>query len=313
MPKNDQARFRRITRAVHIGLWGNVVLAVAKIVVGVVSGSRAVLADGIDSASDVLISIVSLVAARIMSTPSDATHPYGHGRAETLATNLLASVIFLVGAQLCFDGIVELAAGTARELPTALALWVTLFSIGGKLLLAWQQHRSGSALQSRMLKANAINMRNDILTSVVVLLGLLATRFWAFPQIDRIFAIIVSIFIMRSAVLIFKEVTVELMDGNHNPALYQSLFDAVRQVPGAHNPHRVRIRRLANKYVVDLDIEVDSHISVMQGHEIASQVERAIRAALGSVYDVMVHVEPLGADCDHDPECFGLREDLLEP
>jgi len=303
-------RTKAITKAVLFGLVGNAILAAAKLAVGLLSGSLAVVADGIDSASDVVISLVSLVAVRIMSKPSDAEHPFGHGRAETIATTILAFVVFFAGAQLAFGTISDLIVGTVKEMPASFALWVTIASIGGKLLLAWNQFHVGRKNDSAMLIANGANMRNDIITSCTVLLGLGATFLLNLPILDSVFALIVSALIIKTAIGIFLEVNNELMDGNTDTQLYRDLFDAVRAVPGANNAHRARIRRIANTLAIDLDIEVDGALSVADGHQIAMNVEKSVKARMSDVYDVMVHVEPLGSH--ESGECFGLREGSVD-
>jgi len=306
---NDDLRTRQITVAVIIGMAGNAILAVMKVTAGLLAGSMAVLADGIDSSTDVLISLVSLVATRIMSRPSDAEHPFGHGRAETIATNILAFVVFFAGAQLAINTVGELVRGTVRELPAQFALWVTAVSIVGKLLLALNQFAVGRRTGSAMLIANGKNMRNDILTSVAVFLGLGATYLLKMPVLDTIFALLVSGFIIKTAVEIFLEVNMELMDGNTDKTLYLALFEAVKQVDGASNPHRARIRRMAQSLAIDVDIEVDGRLSVSEGHRIAVAVERSIKSRIDSVYDVMVHVEPSGSH--EENERYGLCENSV--
>lgn len=304
---NSDKRTRDITLAAGIGLMGNAILAAGKLTTGIFSGSLAVIADGVDSSTDVLISIVTLIAARIMAKPSDAEHPFGHGRAETMATTVLAFVVFFAGTQLAMNALEQLLSGAVRTLPGQAALWVTGISIAGKLLLAWNQFSVGKKTGSTMLLANGKNMRNDVLTSVTVLLGLAATYLFALPIIDTILSLLVSFFVIRTAVGIFMDVNRELMDGNKDQALYQDLFTAVRSVEGAKNPHRARIRWMASRLAVDVDVEVDGNLSVSEGHRIAMAVELAIRHYLPEVYDVMVHIEPLG---HHEAdEKFGLSED----
>ena len=103
------------------------------------------------------------------------------------------------------------------------------------------------------------------------------------------------------------ELNIELMDGNTNDILYKQLFEAVNSVEGAHNPHRARIRRMANLLDIDLDIEVDAEISIYEGHCIAEKVTSAIKEKIENVYDVMVHIEPYGTH-NNEEEGFGLSE-----
>ncbi len=303
-------RNRMIRSAAVISLGGNAVLAAAKIITGITAGSLAVLGDGIDSSTDVIISIVALAASAVMSKPSDQEHPYGHSRAETSATALLAFVIFFAGAQLCISTIEELAAGTVRSVPDSTALWVTIGSVAGKLILAWTQASAGRKTGSSMLLANAKNMRNDVIISVSVLVGLALSLLLQAPIADSIVALFVSVWVMRSALGIFRETNDEIMDGRADPALYQAVFDAVNSVAGAGNPHRTRVRRLASFLDIDLDIEVDARISVREAHDIAQAVESAIKQRIDNVYDIVVHVEPTGGG-EHE-EQYGLNERCLD-
>ena len=157
-----------------------------------------------------------------------------------------------------------------------------------------------------MLIANARNMRNDIFISLSVLLSLVFTIWLKQPLIDHIIALIISGFIMVSAFKIFMKSNIDLMDGIDDPQLYKELFDAVRQVGGAYNPHRVRARKIGYHYMINLDIEVNGYLSVREAHEIAQKVENSIKLNLRNVYDVMVHVEPVGNE--EKDEKFGITE-----
>jgi cation diffusion facilitator family transporter len=184
---------------------------------------------------------------------------------------------------------------------------VTVFSVLGKLLLAWSQFAVGRKYKSDMLVANGKNMRNDVLISSAVLLGLFFTFILKLPILDPIVALLVGLWILKVAVGIFFEVNTELMDGNTDSDLYRVIFEGVRSVPGAGNPHRARIRKIANLYDVDLDIEVDPALTVAAAHNIAVAVENAVRCRIDNIYDVMVHVEPEG-NLEED-EVYGLSED----
>lgn len=295
-----------VRRAAQISLYGNAVLAAAKILAGFAAGSLAVVGDGVDSSTDVVISLVTLAAAAIITRPSNREYPYGHARAETTATTLLSFVIFFAGAQLFMSTIHTLREGAQRELPGVLAVWVTIGSIAGKSLLAWSQAAAGKKTGSTMLVANAKNMTSDILISGSVLAGLVTSNLFKAPVVDSAVALFVGIWVMKSAVGIFREANEEIMDSKVDPALYHSVFEAVHSVPGALNPHRARVRKLASTYDIDLDVEVDGCKTVSEAHEIAQAVEAAIKQRIDGVYDIVVHVEPAGLG-EHD-EQFGLSE-----
>jgi len=170
--------------------------------------------------------------------------------------------------------------------------------------------RAGRRIESQMLAANAKNMRNDILISVSVLVSLILTMILEEPVIDRAIALLISGFIMISAFRIFVRSNVELMDGIEDLGLYNQLFDAVHRVPGACNAHRVRARKIGNLYMINLDIEVDPELTVKEAHDIAMQVEKSIKSRVPNVYDIMVHVEPLGNI--ERSEKFGITESEME-
>jgi len=301
-----QDRVSLMKKASIIAIVGNAALAASKLVIGFLSGSLAVVGDGIDSSTDVVIAVIALLTARIVEKPGDREHPYGHSRAETVSTTVLAFIVFFAGSQLLVRTATSLIAGEVAELPSSLAIYVTVVSIAGKLLLSWSQFHYGKKTGSTMLIANGKNMRSDVVISCSVLAGLFFTFVFSMPILDRVTALLVSLWIIKVAAGIFREANTELMDGTQGDGPYGEVFSAVNSVPGAGNPHRTRVRRLGSILIVDLDIEVDPELSVAAAHAIAVEVEGAIKRALPEVYDVIVHVEPRG---NAEDERFGLRPD----
>jgi cation diffusion facilitator family transporter len=299
-------REQKIIRASWWAIAGNALLAFIKLGAGFISGSFAVIADGIDSLSDIVSSVVVLIAARIIARPPNIKFPYGYKKADTVATKVLSFIIFFAGAQLAYSTIRVLVAGTSMETPGKLAIWVTLISIVGKLVLTILLNRTGKKVESTMLIANARNMRNDILLSLSVLASLIFTVILKEPLIDRIIALLISLFIMYVGFRIFMKSNIDLMDGIDNTGVYDKLFESVHSVEGAHNPHRVRARKIGHYYMINLDIEVDPDLSVKDAHDIAKNVENSIKLNLRNIYDVMVHVEPLG-NLEED-EKYGITE-----
>jgi cation diffusion facilitator family transporter len=289
-------------------LLGNTALAGIKIWAGFSAGSLAVVGDGIDSSVDVLIALMSLVVARVISRPADREHPWGHGRAETVATVLLSCILFFAGAQLILNSGRNLLQGVRRDVPEIPALFATLVSIAGKILLALSQYFFGKKANSTMLKANAKNMTADVVISAGVLLGLGLSMLTGIGAVDSVTAILVGLWVIKSAVGIFIEVNMELMDGSAGQESYRTVFEAVHSVAGAGNPHRTRMRRIAGLWDIDIDIEVAPDITVREAHRIASQVEAAIKSRVEGVYDIMVHVEPAGDSNNDKNEGYGLRE-----
>jgi len=302
----DKARLIKI--ASLTALFGNLALAVAKILTGFFAGSMALVGAGIDSMVDVVIAIMSLFVARVISRPADENHPWGHGRAETVATALLSFMLFFVGAQLILSSGRDIIFGAERDVPALPALIVTCISIVVKLFLAWSQYLFGKKAGSSMLKANAKNMSADVLLSLGVLIGIALSMFFNLGVFDSWAAALVGLWIIKSALSIFMEANTELMDGGANRALYQQVFDAVNSVDEAGEPHRVRIRRIAGMWDIDIDIEVPVNKSITEAHWISFKVEEAIKSRIENVYDITIHVEPAG---NIELEGYGLSEKTL--
>ena len=168
----------RETKIIRASWWAviiNALLAVMKLTVGFISGSYAVIADGIDSATDIVTSLVVLLAARIINKPPDIRFAYGYQKADTVAAKVLSFVVFFAGAQLAWSTIQVLIRAKVMDTPSTMAIWVTIISIIGKLLLTFLLNRTGKKVESPMLMANARNMRNDILISLSVLASLVFT------------------------------------------------------------------------------------------------------------------------------------------
>ena len=289
-----EPRHKQIIRASWVSISGNAILSIMKITVGMIAGSMAVVADGVDSASDILASVITLITAHIMSRPPDIRYPYGYERADTIASKALSFVIFFAGAQLAISTVTRLFDGAPAEVPSLFAIWVIIASIVGKLLLALYQFRVGKMTGSSMLIANGRNMQSDMLVSVAVLIGLIFTVVLEMPIIDTITALVVSIWIMATAVRIFFQTNRDLMDGLDDPDIYKKVFKLIAEVKGVYNPHGARIRKSGNKFVIEVHIEVDGSKTVTEAHDISNEVENIIMKGIKDVYDVIVHVEPYG-------------------
>lgn len=299
-----KSREKKIIRASWLSIVVNALLSVLKIIAGLLTGSLAVIADGIDSASDIITSLITLFTARIISRPPDMRHPYGYDKADTVASKLLAFIIFFAGAQLAISTTNRLISGETNVVPSAIAMAVVSLSIIGKQVLARYLNKLGRKIDSAMLRANGRNMQNDVIISISVLIGLIFTHIFNLPILDTITALAVSIWIMYVAIRIIIRSSRELMDGVEDPGIYKIITEAVEKVPEARNPHRIRVRKMAHYYVIALDIEVDGSVSLDNAHIIGHRVEDQIKESIENVYDILVHLEPVGVD--NTEEVFGV-------
>jgi cation diffusion facilitator family transporter len=310
--KEQGERDRILLRTSWVSTVGNTVLSATKIVVGYVAGSIAVVGDGIDSATDIAISLVMVFTASLIRRPPNRKYVYGYDKAEGIATKVLSLLIFYAGVQVLVTSggeVIEAIRGTGKDaapgtMPGMAAIHVTIFSIVAKLGLTAYQARQARRASSMLLKANARNMLNDVYLSAGVLFGLFCTFVLEMPVLDAVTGLLVSFFIIRSSFHIFKESNVELMDGVGDESVYARIFEAVEKVPGAHNPHRVRSRQVGGMFLVTLDVEVDGEITLREAHAIADAVEASVKERVENVYEVIVHVEP--RDHGRGGEGFGI-------
>lgn len=303
------AREKVLIRTSWISIIGNAILSLAKISVGIVSGSLSVLGDGIDSATDVVTSIVILYTARVINRPPNARYAFGYEKADTVATKILSFVIFFAGIEMFISTAKSLIYAEERSLPSVLAIYVTVFSIVGKLLLSAYQHYQGKKTGSSMLIANAKNMRMDVFISISVLLGLFFTFILDAPWLDALTGLFISVYIIKTSVELFLDTNVVLMDGVKDTSIYQQIIQAVELVPGASNPHRIRSRQLGHLYIIGLDIEVDGNLSLYEAHDIAQSVEDSLKANIDNIYDIIIHIEPAGTI--QSEEKFGIDKNNL--
>ncbi len=300
-------REKIIIRSSWVSIVGNAILASLKIIIGFISGSMAVVADGIDSASDIAAALITLFTARLLSKPPNIKYPYGYEKADTIASKVLSFIIFFAGAQLAISTLERIISGEISEIPARIAVYITVFSIFSKLFLAFYLKKTGKKSNSNMLITNGKNMQNDVVISASVLAGLIFTYIFELPILDHVTALAVSIWIIKVAVGIFFKTNIELMDGMKDPVLYCELFNTVKKVEGAFNPHRVRVRKIGSYHMISMDIEVDPEMKIKEAHEIIRKVEDSIKNNISNVYDIVVHIEPLGNV--EKEEKFGLTED----
>jgi cation diffusion facilitator family transporter len=306
---NPKKRLKILKQASWTGIFGNLALSGLKIIVGLITGSLAVVGDGLDSLSDVVTSMMTLFVSKAAAEPPDPEHPWGHGRAETIATKTLSLIIIMAGLQLLIMSFKKLTGSAETVVPGRLALIASGISVLGKGLLAYYKHHAGRITNSRMMLADAVNMKNDIILSLTVLIGVFFTRILGMPVIDILAGLLVSGWIIFSGVQIFLRTNTELMDSIDDKDIYKQVFEAVDSIDGVENPHRVRIRGLNSLYVIDMDVEVDADITVAEGHQLASRLEKEIRRRVRNIFDIMVHIEPAGVD--HPKEGYGLSpEDM---
>lgn len=290
-PDKTKTTADTVVMATWIGLLINLGLSVLKIVAGVLGHSRAVVADGLHSLSDLVSDFAVLVGVRVWSKPADGCHPYGHQRFETLVTLFIGLLMVMTGIGIGWDAVLAWSKGKAHD-AEYIALLAALSSMVIKEALFRWTLRKGKKINSSALIANAWHHRSDALSSLPAALAvigsmLLPGQLW----IDLAGAVVISVFILYSAFTICAPALGSLVDAGASEEITQQLYKMASVVDGVKGIHRLRTRHHGGLFV-DMHLYVDEHLTVKQGHDIADEVEHLLLQEGPNIIEVLVHVDP---------------------
>ncbi len=297
MQRNE--RFDHADRIIKIGFWVNAILMVLKLSAGYWGRSDAVFADGIESACDFIAIFAAMVALKLGRQPFDANHPYGHGRAESLAALLVSLVICATGGWILYESVVSIMGGNFKS-PGLIAVAAAAVTIAIKEWLYRFSTKTGKELESPALLAIAKDHRKDAVTSVSTLIGVIGA-FFGLGIMDPLAAGLTSFFILHVGYQTFREAAHDLMDGTAPANFIEALQVLAESVEHVEHVHEMRARRSGQYMIVDLKLEMDPNMTVKQSHDVATGVKKLIFDHYPGVGDVMIHINP------HDEE----HEDLI--
>ena len=287
---NSIHRAKASQKVTIVGAIVDFVLAVFKVVVGFIGNSGALIADGIHSFSDLLSDGVVLYAAKHSSEEADDEHPYGHERFETVATLGLAIILAIIGTGIVFDAFDRLSNPVALTNGTLL-LSIAALSILSKEVLYWYTLKVAKTYKSSMLKANAWHHRSDVLSSIVVFVGILGSLN-GYLYLDGVAAIVVGLMIIYIAWELGIGATKELVDTSIDVEHIESLRHSIGKISGVTSVHSLRTRKIGHTISADVHVQVDPFLSVSEGHIISVSVERVAKECLEDLNDVTVHIDP---------------------
>lgn len=286
-----QANERYKTWVTLLGALTNVVLAILKIVFGVLWHSTALIADGIHTVSDLASDILVVVALKFGAREADYNHPYGHRRYETIATTILGLSFILLAAGIAWDISQRIVHPERLLVPHIEIAWIALLSV---ICKEWMYHytlRAARHTRSNLLIANAWHHRSDAISSIVVLLGI-AGVLLGYPQADALAAGLVALMIAKIGGNLVLQSIKELVDTSLPETLVRDIRRVIKTTPGVKGIHLLRTRQMGEDAYVDTHIVVDPKISVSEGHIIGEQVRRNLIDSFDAVVDVLVHVDP---------------------
>ncbi|WP_299981483.1 cation diffusion facilitator family transporter [Desulfobacula sp.] len=286
---DKRAQIQNITL---IGLVINILLSVTKFLIGFFGNSQAVVADALHSFSDTTSDLVILFGVKYWTAPPDDDHPYGHQKIESFITIIIGLILILVACIIGYNGIISLQERNQHQLK-----WIViigpLISIIIKELLFRVTYKVGIKTNSSSLKANAWHHRTDALSSIPVLVAVVASLID--PRLgflDHIGAIVVSAFIIKIGLEIFFTNINDLLDTGISKEKIIEMEKTINHIQNVRGVHKLRTRKLANYIYIDLHLEVDGELSVIQGHDISEEVKQTLIQNNPKIIDVMIHLEP---------------------
>lgn len=275
-------------RGVMIGLAAYICLAAIKLVIGYLSNSEALKADGLNNTTDIVSSTAILIGLKISRRPADDNHPYGHWKGETIASMFASFIMMAVGLQVLFNAITSLFQG-GKEAPDVMAGWTGLFCAGIMYAVYRYNKNIAGKINSQSVMAAAKDNLSDAWVSIGASIGIFGSQF-QLPWLDIVAAMIVGILICKTAWDIFRESSYQLSDG-FDADKVESYKKTIQSIKGVKGVKEIRARSYGNNAVVDVVILVNSTIGISDAHAISSNVEKSLIQKYG-VYEVHIHVEP---------------------
>lgn len=275
-------------KGVWVSLITYVCLSFIKIIIGNYANSEALLADGLNNSTDIVVSISVLIGLKISRKPPDKDHPYGHFRAETVASLVASFIMFAVGLQVLYQAINKFFQPTI-ETPDMISAWVAIFAALVMLLVYRYNYRLAKSNNSNAIKAVSVDNLSDALVSVGAFIGIIGSQF-GLPWLDPFTALIVGLIICKTAWGIFRNASHALTDGFDKQKL-----DAIRQTieesPGVESVKDIKARVHGNKILVDVIIRVKASLNVVESHNVAERVEERLKLKRRVSY-IHIHIEP---------------------
>jgi cation diffusion facilitator family transporter len=291
----EKDRFKQAEFAAIMGIVGNVFLALVKWIIGTYANSRALIADAVNSASDVAGSLAVYYGIKVSKQPPDEDHPYGHGKAELIAAIIVAVLLMLVGIEIGKSSIEAFFEPIIA--PKLVAIYAVIIAIIVKEILFRYNMKLGKKLKSDALVVNAYEHRSDVYASFAVLIGIGASVLGGKFNIDwlvyadPIAGLFVSLLIIKTAWKLGRESIHNTMDHVLPDEETEEFRDIIQTVPGVKEINQLHAREHGHYVVIDLKISVDPHITVEEGHLIGKAVKKQL-IELANVQNVFVHINP---------------------
>lgn len=287
--------------AVNLGLGINILLSIFKTIFGVLGHSPALLAEGINSTSDVAYYVVANIFVRLANKPADLEHPYGHRQLESIASLVVGAFVVATAVTIFWDSVDkvwDLLDGKLTSLGAhPFALWIAMGTVGIKIILFFYVRKLGKETRNPIVDALAYDHRNDVFSASAASLGIFLGQH-GLPWVDPLAGALVALLILRTGIFILRESSVELMDSVPSRELAKQIVSLLADLKGVKQLEELQAHRFGPHFVINLTVGIDGKLTVKQGDRIATSVEKRIYDSLPNVLRVHVHYHP--ADKGHE-------------
>ncbi|TET41032.1 MAG: cation-efflux pump [Elusimicrobia bacterium] len=285
-----EERFRKSKIVSWTGIWVNFFLAIFKIFAGIWGRSQAMLSDGFHSLSDIFAGILTLTSVKISQKPVDQDHPYGHGKAESIAALCISFILLGMSIVLSYRALNAIFL-KIRIVPGLLPLWAALISILVKELLFRYTYYIGKKFDNLAILASASDHRADALTSVAALIGIAGARL-GYTFLDPLAGFVVALFIFKIGIDILRPSLRELMDTSLPEDFIDEIKKLTLSIGGVKKIDDVKTRRLGWRNSIDLSVQIDADLSIEEGHGISNKIEKLLLQKLKNIGNIMIHINP---------------------
>lgn len=291
----ESERDRKSIWAVNLGLGINIILSFVKTFFGVVGHSPALLAEGINSVSDVAYYVVAGIFVRLANKPADTEHPYGHRQLESIASLVVGAFVVSTAVVVFWDSVDKmwdlLDGQVTSQGASTIALWIALGTVAVKIILFFYVRGLGEQTQNPIVIALAYDHRNDVFSASAASIGIfLGQR--GLPWVDPLAGALVALLILRTGIFILRESSLDLMDNVPSIKLAEQILAILKKVRGVKQLEEVQAHRFGPHIVVNLTIGIEGKLTVIQGDKIATRVEQLIYDSIPNVLRVHVHYHP---------------------
>jgi len=288
--------------AAGLSVASNSLLIILKIAIGIITGSVAILAEGIHSLLDLAAAIIAFFSVRVSDRPADEQHPFGHGKVESISGVVEGILIFIAAGIIIYEAVKRLITGAAVELLEA-GIAVMVVSIMVNILVSRRLLKVSMATDSMALYADARHLTTDVWTSVGVLIGLVAVKLSGLNILDPILALLVALFILKAAYDVVRGSFGGLMDVRLPKTEENEIMSCIMEHSGQLvGFHELRTRKAGNQRFIELHLVMPKNASVEEAHRMCDHLEQDIKNRL-QFTSITIHVEPCSIECD---QCFVL-------